>query len=292
MNLPILFSFAALILFWGGSYIGIYYSLEAFTPLFAAFLRVVVALAFVLTYFSIRGFPKDLKNKVLAKKFMLIGMIAMGFAWSLLFWAETHLQPAIAAILGASVPLFVTVLSVLVLPDERQLHQLGSVFVGFLGILLIFGEEWQVSSNTVGLLAMLAVLVVSSAYGTGILLTRRWAGHGSIATNIIYQLLGAGLFLGVACLVTGSFTKPNPNWIHAIPAILYLSFFSTAVAQLLFIFLISKVGSTKASVVTFLMPLVSVLADFIFLERGLTLIQWAGASVVLVSTYLVRRGRT
>lgn len=275
-------------LFWGGSFLGIRYAIEGFAPNVAAFLRVFTGFVFLLIVFLFQK-RKKLKHKLWLQA-MGIGVFSMGIPWVLLFWGEKHVAPALAAVINSAVPLFVTIFSPIVTPEDKlSPNKWIGVSIGFIGVWVIFHPQVTMGQWTNYIQGMLAIVFMAVSYAIGILWTRRISTQMANDINLFYQLIGGGLFLLTMSFVgEGTFVLPGFT-INSIYAILYLGILSTALALLMFYQIIKKVGSIQASAVTYLIPLVAIILDLIFLDKSLQLNQALGACLILGALLLINR---
>ncbi|TPW18930.1 MAG: hypothetical protein FD126_3194 [Elusimicrobia bacterium] len=108
-----------------------------------------------------------------------------------------------------------------------------------------------------------------------------------VYTGVLHQQVAATAFLGMLAFATGGLPRglePSPA---AIGAILYLGLASTAVAFLIFFKLIRDWGSLRASAVTYVMPVVTLVLDQLFFGRWPRPSEAAGAAVVLTGVLLL-----
>ena len=285
MSNPIhIFHFVLISLFWGCSFFAIGIAVQHYPPFFAAFLRSFVGMALMTIYLLWRR-GKIQKPKTWLQSFGA-GFFTMGLAWVFLFWGEKHVSPALAAVLNATVPIFVTILSPLMTPEDRlSWNKWAGVLIGFLGVAIIFAPEisWNFSVYLEGLIA---IILMAICYAIGVLWTRRIAKRTGNAINLFYQCLGSSLFLLVISIIFESPQSLQWSWPGAL-SILYLGIFSTAIAWLLFFRLIKEVGSVEASATTLCVPLVAIFLDIFFLKKWLKWNQGVGAIVILAAVFII-----
>lgn len=285
MSNPIhILDFILISLFWGGSFLAIGVAVEHWPPFFAAFLRSAVGLL-LMTAYLLWKHKKIPLPKIWAQSF-ISGFFTMGIAWIFLFWGQKYISPAMAAILNATVPIFVVLLSPLMTPLDKLVWNKGcGVLAGFTGVALIFAPEIS-RNDSPYLKGLLAILIMALFYAVGILWMRRIARRVGNAVNLFYQCLGSALVLIVA---SGIFELPRQTLVWSWPAavsVLYLGSFSTAAALLLFFRLIREVGSVQASATTYCVPLIAVVLDVLFLGKWLKWNQGIGAGIILAAVFL------
>lgn len=282
-----IFSFILLALFWGGSFLGIGIAVKQLPPFFAAFFRVLVAFVCIVGYLLIKK-QKIAKPKVWLQS-MGTGAFSMGIPWLFLFWGEKHIQPALAAILNSTVPIFAVLLTPWLTPaDKLSRNKWVGVLIGFAGVSLIFGPEITLGPS-LSFQGMIAILLMAVCYAIGLLWMRRIAPAINSSLSLFYQTLSGGLIL---LTFTTLFELPHQAIVFSWPAslaLLYLGIFSTAIAWLFFFRLVKEVGSIPAAAVTYLIPLVALILDFFFWDKWITLHQAIGACIILLGVFLIHR---
>ena len=279
--------FALSSLFWGCSYIAIGFTLRYLPPFFAAFLRSFIAMLLLAIYLLCRDkkitFPKVWKQS------MTSGLFIMGIAWLFLFWGEKFITPAMAAILNSTVPIFTALFIPFMYKQEKlSLTKWAGIFVGFGGVVLIFGPEISLKISR-QLQGLLSVTMMALCYAIGVLWSKRLTHKVGNAINLFYQCAGSTLFL----FLISSITELPHQTLHwswpAVIAIFYLGSCSTAVTWLLFFRLLKDMGSVRATSVTYLIPIVAIIADHFFWDKGLTWNQLGGAFVILSGVILIHQ---
>lgn len=271
--------------FWGGSFLAIHCAIQEYPPYFSAFLRIFFCLIFLGIYFLVWS-KKNLITKYWISA-VVSGLFIMGFPWACLFWGEQYVAPALAGILNSTVPIFVVVFSPLITPlDKISWTKKLGIFVGFIGVAIIFGPDIHGGLN-IYFLGLFAVLMMAVFYAIGVLWTRRLTVHIENSVILLYQSIGAAVFL---FLLSMTF-EPMPTHFSLKPllAILYLGICSTALAWLMFYQIVKHKGSVLASTATLCVPLVAILLDVIFLNKFITLYQALGASLILIGMVSINR---
>ena len=220
-------------LFWGGSFLGIHYSLESFSPLFAAFLRIFAAFCFISVYLLFKKDRPPLFTNTWRIS-MLLGILGMVIPWIFLFWAEKFVPPAIAAIINSTVPIFVALMIPLVTPkDKLTTSKIIGVLLSFLGIFVIFYPAVSASEWTNHLAGLVALIFMSISYALGIIITRRYADRLNNETNIFHQLISGGIIMLIISLIFGGELMHDVS-LRSVLSVSYLGIFSTGLALIFF----------------------------------------------------------
>jgi drug/metabolite transporter (DMT)-like permease len=190
-------------------------------------------------------------------------MAELAVPWLLLAHAEQRLSSSVAGLLVASVPLMGAVLSRLTGAAERlSRRRLAGLVLGFVGVAALAGFD---SAGGRGPVAVAEVLVVALGYATGpLIISRRLADLPGLSVVAASLVITALLYapLGLAQL-------PSAVSGETVAAVATLALVCTALAFILFFALIVEVGPTRATVITYVNPVIAVLLGVAFLHERL-----------------------
>lgn len=248
--------------------------------LVAVFFRTAVGLAMLLVYFRWTKTALRAHQHVLLLLRSLFGFTAL----VLFFFALERLPLSHAVILNFSSPIFVVMLSGLVLGERRTGVILPFVLAAFAGAALLVAPEWS-EVRIEAILGLLSALFAALAYIT----VRRLSRTESSATIVFYFTLYGTLFGLVALLVAGIVWPDEYDWDSILPAVanpvhlLYLLGvgFTATIGQL---FLTSAYALERASVVSifsYLNPLLSYVLGLLFFGEVPTVSSVLGGVLVI-----------
>lgn len=282
------FTILLLAAFWGGSFVAIQAIVHDAPPVAAAFWRVVTATALTFVYSRLRHIKRP--SKSFHRHAMMSGFLSMGFPWALLFWAEQHVNGAMGAIMNATVPIMVVLLNPMFNPGIRiLLRQWIGILVAFAGIMVIFGPRVLSGPASDGW-AILALGGMVFGYATSLLYTHRYLKGVPPSIVAGWQGVSAGVFLLVVALISGEQVASPVFWNNKTVwmGIAYLAIFSTLIANILFVKLIQNKGSIVASLITFLIPVFSILIEWVWMGVSPGLSSLAGLLLVMAGLYMVQ----
>jgi drug/metabolite transporter (DMT)-like permease len=282
IDLALLLGLATL---WGGSYFFIRVAVPVFGPAALVALRVVIG--GLLLWTVARATGRRLEIRPHLPRLAILGLLNAALPYMLISIAELHLTASFAAILGATVPLFAAAFGARMLGERLSTARLGGLVMGVAGVAVIVG--WgPMTLDVTTLLAVLAMLAASASYaGAGIYAKLRLRGVPTL-TLALGQQIGAFAWLAVPGALFPLRSVPS---LAAIGALVALGALSTGVAYLLYFRLIERVGPTKTTTVTYLIPIVGMLGGALVLHEPLTAGMLAGLGLVLGSVLLVNEVR-
>jgi drug/metabolite transporter (DMT)-like permease len=278
--------FAAVSVVWGVPYFFIKVAVEAgVPPAFVAWSRVALGAAVLLPLAWRRGALRGLAGRWSAVAAYTACEVAVPFL--LIAAGEQHIASSLAAILIASMPLMVALLSVRLSPEDRPTGlRLVGLVIGFGGVVALLGVD--VAGRPGELLGAVLVLVATLGYATApIIVNRRLADLDPLGP-IAASLAMATLLLAPAVLVGPPDEVPPGD---ALGALAVLGVVCTALGLVLFFRLIVEAGPSRASVITYVNPLVAVALGVLVLDERVGAMSVVGLLAILGGSWLSTRGR-
>ncbi|MEQ6291229.1 DMT family transporter [Vogesella sp. GCM10023246] len=211
------------------------------------------------------------------------GVFLSALPFCLIAWATLTLPAGVASVLNATTPLM-TALWAMPLAGERLTAQRsGGLLLGLAGVtVLMLGRGAGFDAGT--LLPVLAMLAATACYGWSGHMTKRWL-HGVPPLVITAGMLSSGslLLLPLAWWQWPAGEIAANVW----GAVLALALASTAFAYLIFYRLIARLGATRASGVTYLVPVFGVLWGALLLGEAINAGMLLGAALILAGVVLL-----
>ena len=278
--------FAAMSLVWGIPYLFIKVAVDGgMSPAFIAWVRVTLAAAILLALAyragllgSLRGHGRWLLAYALAEIVVPFPMIALG---------EQHVSSGLTAILIAAVPLFIALLAIRFDPEEKATgSRLVGLVIGLAGVVVLMGID--VAGDTDELLGALAILVAAFGYAVGpMTLKAKLRALDPRATMGASLLIAAVVLTPFAALAPPS-EMPDTD---VIVSLLVLGIVCTALAFVIFGWLIAEIGPGRALVITYVNPVVAVALGVIVLDERPGAGAVAGLLLILAGSWLSTDGR-
>jgi drug/metabolite transporter (DMT)-like permease len=285
-------TYLALGVVWGCSFLFIKDSLGFLTPFGVAFLRSALGAATLVVIAVVRrvALPKE----AIVWWHLWVVSLCLNVVPGVLFAvAETRTTSIVAGIINALTPLSALFFIVFVFRDEPvQGYQVFGLMIGLAGVLVVLGAWQGLGPNPWW--AVLALFGSILLYGFSFPYSRRYVIPRGLAP---ISLATAQLLLATATLLpTFVFDGVNGHslaWTSTL-AILGLGVFGSGFAYIWNFRIIAAAGSSIASSVTFLTPVVAVVVGVIFLSEPLTWFEPVGGLIVLFGAALgqgrLRRG--
>ena len=253
-------------LIWGASFLFIKVAVATIPPLSVAFGR--TALAAVLLYLVLRSRGLTMPGwGPVWGSFLLMGFFNGAVPYTLITWAEIHIDSGLAAILNALMPLFTVLLAHVFTGDERLTWtKVVGIVLGFLGVLTLIGPA-VLKGLGKDVVAQLAVMAAALCYAIAIIYGRRLKEVTPLVSATGQLFCAAFLTLPMS-LVFDTPWALAPSFI-SLGALTCLSLLGTALAYLLYYYLLPRIGSTNLSLVTYLIPITGVFWGALLLDERL-----------------------
>ena len=267
---------------WGASFLFIAEGLRAVAPNGLTFARILVGFATLALVPAARA-PLPRRGWAGAA---LLGVVWLAFPLSMFPFAQQHISSALAGMLNGAVPLTaVTVAALLARRAPSRGVALG-LAVGFAGVAMVAWPNLRAGGSD--LLGVLLVLAAVVSYGLAINLARPLQiRHGALPVLWRAQ--------AVALLLTAPLGLPDllaARWTPApLLSVLALGALGTGLAFVLTTIAAGRLGATRASSVTFLMPPVALALGVAVLGESVALLSIAGGAICIAGAWLLRRAQ-
>lgn len=267
---------------WGASFMFIKIAVEDLAPTTTMFLRLFFSalplLALVVYRLGFRPAERQLRSVLMPA--IILGVINTALPFTLIAWGETRIDSGVAAIGNASMPLFVALLALRFMRSERATgFRLFGILLGLVGVGVLVGVNPQ--GGWSGVVGTLAVIAASLSYAAGSLYTQ------TLLTDVRNDVLVAASIAWGAIWLTpfGLAQSPShfPGW-APIAAVVALALLGTVAGQLLYFRLIYRYGSSRASLVVYLLPVTALFYGALLLGEPITASAIVGLALILTGT--------
>ena len=276
--------FAAMSVAWGVPYLFIKIAVDdGLSPGFVAWSRVALAalvlLPVALKAGALRGLP--------LRWLVAFAITEICIPFPLIAFGETRVSSSLTAILIASLPLVVAFLSLRFDRSERPTRaRLLGMLIGLAGVAALVGID--IGGTTSELIGAAAILVATLGYACGPLIVKRQLGDADPLGPVTAAMAIASIILlpfGI-----GDFPTEAPSD-EAILSVVVLGLVCSALAFLIFFRLIAEVGPSRATVITYVNPVVALALGVAVLGESVTAGAVAGLLLILAGSWLATDGR-
>ena len=277
--------FATVSVLWGIPYLFIKLAVEDISPIWVAFGRLVVAFAVLLPYAWHKGALRGISGHW--KTLLGYSVIEICLPWPLIGFGEQRISSGLAAILIAAVPLIVALIALRVDHEERaEGSRLVGLIVGFVGVVVLLGLD--IAGRPGELLGGLAVLLAAVGYAIGPMIIKHRFREIDPVGPVTVSIGISALVLAPAAAFSAPDAVPS---VQTFMSVIVLGLACSAGGFLLFFALIYEVGPGRATVITFVNPVVAVALGIVLLGEGLGPSAIAGLLLILAGSWLSTGGR-
>ena len=273
--------FLSLSAIWGSSFLFMAIGLDAFHPGLVTWLRLGFGAAFMAML------PQSRQGKIPrseGRRIAVLGLIWLAIPFVIFPIAQQWIDSAVAGMLNGATPIFTAVVaSILLWHLPGRLQMIGLV-VGFGGILSIaLPSAGEASTATIGVV-LVVLATVCYAFATNIVVPLQQR-YGSVAVMARVQWVAVALVTpyGIFGLSQSSFAWPS------LVAMLAVGVLGTGVAMVLMGSLVGSVGPTRATFITYLIPIVALVLGVVFRNELVSPIAILGVVLVIAGAILASR---
>lgn len=280
--------FIMLAALWGGSFLFMRIAAPALGAVPTAFLRVLLGAMGLVMILSLAKVHFSFRSLFIYT--LILGVINSGIPFLMFSLAAQRLPAGYSSILNATTPLMGVVVGSTFFGELMSFRKVVGILVGFLGVVIL--TQAELSYDSVGLLGVIYCLIATTCYAFAGFLTRRWiAEHGGLDSRLIAlgSQLGAVIFLAPFAMYEASHT-PVTFWLqqnHSVwLSVVALGLLCTSFAYILYFRLIADVGSLKALMVTFLIPVFGVFWGWLILDESISKTHFLGGGLIALALWL------
>ena len=292
-KLKIVAAFLAIYLIWGTTFLGIRIAVETIPPFLMAGLRFFLAGGVMLPVLLARGgrFPSRLHWR----SAFIVGGLMLVSGIGLVSFAEQRVSSGLAALLAATIPLWMMLFQWLGFRGKRPSRRVfGGLVLGFGGVLLLFAPALQHSAGNDDVLGMGIVLLGAMSFALGSLYSRRAPLPEDTRISTASEMLAGGILLFILSALVGEPARLDIAAIsvRSVVALAYLTVFGSIIGYTAYLWLLKTVDPAKVSTNFYVNPVVAVFAGWLILGETVTLSTLAAAVVVLLGAAVINTRRS
>ena len=280
---------------WGSTYAGIRIALGAFPPLLLGGIRFLTAGALLFLFALVARYPRPSRRQV--RQSGLVGFLLLCLGNGGVVWAEQHVASGLAAVIIATVPLWMIGIDALHPRGERLT---AGVFLAFLlglaGVGLLMAGGIALGRGMPFWIGVACLLGASLSWAAGSIYGRYAEKPSSYAFYTAMEMLAGGAALTLAGTLRGEWGRMDLAAVVGPPlwGELYLIVFGSLVAFSAYVWLLRAAPPTLVGTYAYVNPVVAILLGILLFGESLDAWTAAGSAVILtsvVATQLVRARR-
>lgn len=269
---------------WGWSFLFIKVGVEGLTPPTVAWARVALGAVVLRAWLRATGVP-SLPAGPTRRWAAAVGAVASAVPFTLLAWGEERITSALTAVLNASTPLFTAIAAAAIVGERIRAAQVAGLVLGFVGVAAAAGLGVSDLSGS-SLAGVAAAVAAGACYGVGFSWMRAHLTGVPPAVAAAGQLTAAAILLTPFALATSLADGVELSWRRA-GAIVLLGVVGTGLAYLLNYRVVADLGATRASLVTYVVPVVAVTVGVVVLDEPFEIGLVVGGALIVAGIALV-----
>ena len=260
------FRLIALSTVWGGSFLFFRILATELPPLKTVLSRVAIGAFAIFLYLRARGVEIRIPRAQWGR-LAVLAILNNVVPFSLFAWGESRVSSGTASILNARTPMFVVLITGLVLRTEKLTWpRVLGVLCGIAGVAVLVGPDALVGAD---LLGQAACLGAALCYGFALPWGRRITGLNPPVLAMAQLTAATLILLPLVMLFDRPWSLVNPDVIGWV-AIAGLGLLCTGLAYIIFFAVLASAGATNLSLVTLMVPVSALLLGRVVLDEPIT----------------------
>lgn len=275
-------------LIWGSTYLGIRFAIETLPPYLMSGTRFILAGTLLYGWSRWRGAAaptvRHWRSAVIIGGLMLLGGNGS------VAWAVQRVPSGIAALIIATVPLWIVLLAWLwqkgARPGRRVMMGLG---LGLTGIFLLVNQGQDAAVPALDMLGVLVLLLAALSWATGSLYSRTAPLPAHPLLAVALQMMAGGTFLVLAGSAGGEWQLLHPAAVSgkSLLAWAYLLVFGSMLGFSCYIWLLRVAPPEQAASYAYVNPVVAVFLGWFLADEMITLQTLMASAVIITAVILL-----
>lgn len=283
-----LLAFAIIYFVWGSTFLAIRIGVREVPPLVLAAMRFFTAGFILYAWMIARGEASPTAREW--RSASLLGIVIFVFDYGLLFWAEQRVPSGVAAVMLATIPMFMALSEIIILRTQQLTFRLIlALLIGLAGVAVLMNNSLNLGGAPIDKRSAIAIIFAAISWSIASAITRKLPLPHSKVMSSGAQMLAGGMFLALAAAALGEFRSFHPSAVSraAWLCLLYLIVAGSIIGFTAYVWLIHHESPTKVGTYAYVNPIVAVLVGYFLGGEALTTRTILGTLCVLVSVVVI-----
>lgn len=284
----VLLAFAVIYFVWGSTFLAIRVGVREVPPFLLAGMRFLVAGVVLYAWMRLKGTPTPPFREWCSAS--LLAILIFVFDYGLLFWAEKRVPSGIAAVMMATIPVFMALSEILILRTQRLTVRLAfALLVGIAGVAVLVSRSLSFGEAPIETSGAVALVVASISWSVASALSRKLPLPSIKTMSSGIQMLAGGIFLTLTAAVLGEFRGFHIQSVSpaAWLSLTYLIVAGSIVGFTAYVWLIHHESPTKVGTYAYVNPVVAVLVGYFLGGEAIGPRTIVGTVFVLISVIVI-----
>jgi len=288
-----LLAFAIIYFVWGSTFLAIRLGVREVPPFLFAAMRFVVAGLALYSWVRLRGTPSPSRREWLSAS--LLALLIFVGDYGLLFWAERRVPSGVAAVMLATIPVFMALSEILFLKTQELTLRLSlALLIGIGGVAVLASRSLGLGEVAVDSAGALALVVAAINWSIAAALTRKLPLPASKPMSSGAQMFVGGILLALTSGLLGEFrgfhlqNVSRGAWL----ALVYLIVAGSIIAFTAYVWLLHHESPTKVGTYAHVNPVVAVTIGYFLGGETVGPRTLLGTLLVLMSVVVITTTRS
>jgi len=284
----VLLAFAIIYFVWGSTFLAIRVGVREVPPFLLAGMRFLVAGIVLYGWMRARGTPSPSAREWGGASLLAVLIFVLDYGF--LFWAERRVPSGIAAVMMATIPVFMALAEIVFLRTQRLTLRLGlALLVGMAGVAVLVGRTMSLGEAPVDTAGACALLVAAISWSVAASLSRKLPLPVAKAMSSGAQMLAGGVLLTFTAALLGEFRGFHVQAVSrgAWLALAYLIVAGSIVGFTAYVWLLHHESPTRVGTYAYVNPVVAVLVGYFLGGEVIGPRTIVGTLLVLVSVVVI-----
>src|SRR5882762_5580357 len=283
-----LLAFAIIYFVWGSTFLAIRVGVREVPPFLLAAMRFLIAGLVLYGWMIAQGGRSPSGRQWMSAFFLAVLIFALDYG--LLFWAEQRVPSGIAAVMMATIPVFMALSEIIFLRTQRLTVRLAlALLIGVGGVAVLMSHSLNLGGTPIDRAGAVALMIASMSWSVSSALTRKLPLPASKVMSSGAQMLAGGVLLALTAVALGEFRNFRPGTVSrgAWLSLLYLIVAGSIIGFTAYVWLIHHESPTKVGTYAYVNPVVAVLVGYFLGGETLGLRTILGTLFVLISVVVI-----
>ena len=284
----VLLAFGIIYFVWGSTFLAIRIGVAEVPPFLLAGMRFLLAGIALYAWMRAKGVASPTGREWASAA--LLALLIFVLDYGLLFWAERRVPSGIAAIMMATIPMFMALSEILILGTQRLTLRLAvALLVGIAGVGVLVSHTLSFGEVPIDTSGAIALLVAAISWSVAAALSRKLPLPASKPVSSGAQMLCGGVLLTLTATALGEFREFHPQAVSrgAWAALAYLVVAGSIIAFTAYVWLIHHESPTRVGTYAYVNPVVAVALGYFFGGETVGPRTLLGTLLVLVSVVVI-----
>jgi drug/metabolite transporter (DMT)-like permease len=283
-----LLAFAIIYFVWGSTFLAIRVGVHEVPPFLFAAMRFLVAGLVLYVWMIAKGERSPTGRQWISAS--LLALLIFVFDFGLLFWAEQRVPSGIAAVMMATIPVFMALSEIIILRTQHLTARLTlALLIGIAGVAVLTIRSLNLGGAPIDRAGAAALLIGSVSWSIASVLTRKLPLPPSKVMSSGVQMLAGGVLLALAAAALGELRSFHPQSVSRAAwfALLYLIVAGSIIGFTAYVWLLHHQSLTKVGTHAYVNPVVAVIVGYFLGGEALGPRTILGTLFVLISVVVI-----